>query len=95
MNDTPTTKKAQRGRPAIVQPEGRDLVAELVDLKEWFEKHPATKPGTISVAAGLNRAALGHVLRGYRNPQATTLDAVYKALEPYQYRPLTNGSKNN
>jgi hypothetical protein len=95
MNDSPIPKKAPRGRPAIVQPAGRDLAAELIDLKEWFEKHPATKPGTISVAAGLNRAALGHVLRGYRSPQATALDAVYKALEPYQYKPRPIESKNN
>jgi hypothetical protein len=78
----------QRGRPKKPQPIGRDLAAERIHLKEWLEKYPIYKPGTISVAANMYRASLTHLLSGYRAPQVKILDAVYEVLKPYGYLPM-------
>jgi hypothetical protein len=78
----------QRGRPKKPQPIGRDLAAERIHLKEWLEKYPIYKPGTISVAANMYRASLTHLLSGYRAPQVKILDAVYEVLKPYGYSPM-------
>jgi hypothetical protein len=92
MDDQEKAPLRQRGRPKNPQPRGRDLAAERIHLKEWLEKYPIYKPGTISMAANMYRACLTHLLNGYRAPQVKTLDAVYEVLKPYGYIPQKSHS---
>jgi hypothetical protein len=89
------TSRAAKGRPATIPPNGRDLNAEVIHLRQWMGERPAVKPATISKMAGLHREALGNILRDYRRPQAEALDRIYEVLKDYGYDSLVNTNKIN
>lgn len=94
MTDT-TTPRRGRGRPPKAAPTDRDIAAEVAVLVDWFNAHKAIKPETISKAAGLHRSRAGVILRGARKAEPAELDAIYKALEPYQFKNKPIEIKNN